>query len=115
MATYALVSWLIGISTSGGSSTTSFQDINGIFFEQFFTLLVVVDVVLLLVSFYHTDEFHVIIRNSGFVISTILIRMSFSVEGYLNNILVVAAVLFGLCILLIYNKYEQVASKPHAM
>ena len=115
MATYALVSWLIGISTSGGSSTTSFQDINGIFFEQFFTLLVVVDVVLLLVSFYHTDEFHVIIRNSGFVISTILIRMSFSVEGYLNNILVVAAVLFGLCILLIYNKYEQVASprSPH--
>ncbi len=47
-----------------------------------------------------------------FVISTILIRLSFNVEGYLNNILVIAAVLFGLCILLIYNKYEQFAARP---
>jgi hypothetical protein len=29
------------------------------------------------------------------------------VEGVMNNILVVAAVIFGLCILLIYNKYEK--------
>jgi hypothetical protein len=107
MATYALVSWLIGIMTADASATTTFQDINGIFFEQFFTLLVIVDVVLLLVSFYHTDKFHVIIRNSGFVISTILIRVSFTVEGVMNNILVIAAVLFGLSILLIYNLYEQ--------
>lgn len=107
MATYALVNWLLGVVTAGASPTTTFQDINGIFFEQFFTLLVIVDVVLLLVSFYHTDKFHVIIRNSGFVISTILIRLSFTVEGVMNNILVIAAVLFGLCILLIYNRYEK--------
>ncbi|MFM8179080.1 MAG: hypothetical protein ACKOAG_07845, partial [Candidatus Kapaibacterium sp.] len=57
MATYALVSWLMDVVTAGASATTRFQDINGIFFEQFFTLLVIVDVVLLLVSFYHTDKF----------------------------------------------------------
>jgi hypothetical protein len=107
LATYSLVAWLMGVMTVGTSPATSFQDINGVFFKQFFTLLVVVDVVLLLVSFYHTDKFHVIIRNSGFVISTILIRLSFNVEGVMNNILVVAAVIFGLCILLIYNKYEK--------
>ena len=107
LATYSLFTWLMGVMAAGTSPATSFQDINGVFFEQFFTLLVVVDVVLLLVSFYHTDKFHVIIRNSGFVISTILIRLSFNVEGVMNNILVVAAVIFGLCILLIYNKYEK--------
>lgn len=107
LAAYSFVMWVIGVITNGASSATSFQDINGIFFEQFFTLLVVVDVVLLLVSFFHTDKFHVIIRNSGFVVSTILIRLSFNAEGIMNNILVVAAVLFGLCILLIYNRYEQ--------
>ena len=107
MALYSLVTWLMGIYTDAALSTATFQDINGIFFKQFFTLLVIVDVVLLLVSFYHTDKFHVIMRNSGFVISTILIRLSFNVEGLMNNILVIVAVLFGLCILLIYNRYEQ--------
>ncbi|MFM8771163.1 MAG: hypothetical protein ACKOE4_03970 [Candidatus Kapaibacterium sp.] len=107
MALYSLVTWLVGTLTDAASPTSIIQDINGIFFEQFFTLLVIVDVVLLLVSFYHTDKFHVIIRNSGFVISTILIRLSFNVEGLMNNILVLVAVLFGLCILLIYNRYER--------
>lgn len=107
MALYSLVTWLVGIFTDAASTTATFQDINGIFFKQFFTLLVIVDVVLLLVSFYHTDKFHVVMRNSGFVISTILIRLSFNVEGVMNNVLVIAAVLFGLCILLIYNQYER--------
>lgn len=107
MALYSLVTWLVGVFTNAALPTSIIQDINGIFFEQFFTLLVIIDVVLLLVSFYHTDKFHVIIRNSGFVISTILIRLSFNVEGVMNNVLVVTAVLFGLCILLIYNRYEQ--------
>jgi len=107
MALYSFVTWLLGIFTDAASATASFQDINGIFFKQFFTLLVIIDVVLLLVSFYHTDKFHVVMRNSGFVISTILIRLSFNVDGLMNNILVVTAVLFGLCILLIYNRYER--------
>ena len=107
LAIYSFVDWLVGSFTTGSSTLTEFHGINRVFFEQFFTLLVIVDVILLLVSFFHTDKFHVIIRNSGFIISTILIRMSFTVEGVVNNILVVAAVLFGLLIQLIYNKYEQ--------
>jgi hypothetical protein len=50
---------------------------------------------------------HKIIRNSGFVISTILIRMSFGVSGLISTILIVAAVLFGLAIIIIHNKYEK--------
>ncbi len=107
LAIYSFIDWLLGSLSAGSSSLTEFHGINRVFFDQFFTLLVIVDVILLLVSFYHTDRFHVIIRNSGFIISTILIRMSFNVEGVLNNILVIAAVLFGLMIQLIYNKYEQ--------
>jgi NADH:ubiquinone oxidoreductase subunit 4 (subunit M) len=66
-----------------------------------------VDVILLLFSFFHTDEFHKIIRNSGFIISTILIRLSFSVDGLLNTLLILAAIVFGLFIIKIYNKYEK--------
>jgi hypothetical protein len=70
-------------------------------------VLILVDVVLLLVSFFYTHQFHKIIRNSGFIISTILIRMSFGVSGLISTILVVAAVLFGLAIISIHNQYES--------
>ena len=86
---------------------TSFKDINNIFFDEFFTLLIVVDVILLLASFYYTDKFHKVIRNSGFIISTILIRLSFSVTGLLNIGLIIGAIVFGLLILMIHNKFEE--------
>ena len=106
MALYTLVNWSIEISISSNELPT-FKSINNLFFDQFFTVLILVDVVLLLISFFYTDQFHKIIRNSGFVISTILIRMSFGVGGLITTILIVLAVLFGLAILTIHNKYEK--------
>jgi hypothetical protein len=106
MALYTLIDWSTGIS---GVSTKlpTFESINNLFFDQFFTVLILVDVVLLLISFFYTDQFHKIIRNSGFVISTILIRMSFVVSGLISTILIVVAVLFGLAIITVHNKYEK--------
>ena len=83
------------------------KDVNSLFFDEFFAVLIIVDVLLLLVSFFYTDQFHKVIRNSGFIISTILIRMSFSVDGVLNNILIFASVAFGLGILWIHNKFAK--------
>jgi hypothetical protein len=107
VSVYSLVNWLwltLGIHQG---SVYAFRNINNVFFEHFFTILIVVDVILLLFSFFHTDEFHKIIRNSGFIISTILIRLSFSVDGLLNTLLILAAIIFGLFIIKIYNKYEK--------
>ncbi|MGK0324307.1 MAG: hypothetical protein ACJAR4_002358 [Psychroserpens sp.] len=106
MALYTLIDWSAGISMLS-NTIPSFESINNLFFDQFFTVLILVDVVLLLISFFYTDKFHKIIRNSGFVISTILIRMSFGVSGLISTILIVVAVLFGLAILTIHNKYEN--------
>lgn len=85
---------------------SSIKSINAIFFDQFFTVLILVDVFLLLFSFYYTDKFNKIIRNSGFIVSTILIRMSFGVDGLISTILVLVAVIFGLAIISIHNKFE---------
>ena len=106
MALYTLIDWSTGLSITS-TSIPSFESINNLFFDQFFTVLILVDVVLLLISFFYTDQFHKIIRNSGFVISTILIRMSFGVTGIISTILIVVAVLFGLAIIAIHNKYEK--------
>ena len=104
---FSLINWSLGIIQPNAVEALSFKNINNIFFEQFFTVLIVTDVFLLLFSFFHTDHFHKVIRNSGFIISTILLRISFSVDGIINNLLIIAAVLFGLLIVLIHNKFEK--------
>lgn len=106
IAVFTLVDWSSQI-ISDTSSLEPFKSINNLFFDQFFTVLILVDVVLLLLSFFYTDQFHKIIRNSGFVISTILIRMSFGVTGLISTILILTAVLFGLAIISIHNNYEK--------
>jgi len=107
IAIYSFLNWSIGIFQPLETNAVSFKNINNIFFEQFFNILIIADVLLLLISFFHTDEFHKVIRNSGFIISTILIRISFSVSGTVNTVLIVFAVLFGLLILFIHNKFEK--------
>ena len=98
--------WALDLFTAQ-QDVSSIKSINAIFFDQFFTVLILVDVLLLLFSFYYTDKFNKIIRNSGFIVSTILIRMSFGVKGLISTILVLVAVLFGLAIISIHNKFER--------
>jgi hypothetical protein len=107
IAIYSFINWSLGIFQPLEGNAISFKNINNIFFEQFFNILIIADVILLLFSFFHTDEFHKVIRNSGFLISTILIRISFSVGGIINNILIISAILFGLLMLYIHNKFEK--------
>jgi hypothetical protein len=107
IAIYSFLNWSLGIFQPIEINAISFKNINNIFFEQFFNILIIADVILLLFSFFHTDEFHKVIRNSGFIISTILIRLSFSVSGIINTILIISAILFGLSILFIHNKFEK--------
>jgi len=108
---YSFLNWSFGIFQPNETNVISFKNINNIFFEQFFNILIIADVILLLFSFFHTDEFHKVIRNSGFIISTILIRISFSVSGIVNIILIVSAILFGLLMLTIHNKFEKQLAK----
>jgi hypothetical protein len=107
LAVFSLYNWFAAIISDYQNGVAAFRNINNVFFEEFFTVLIIIDVLLLLVSFFHSDEFYKIIRNSGFVISTILIKVSFSVEGIVNNALIVGAVFFGFVILFLHNRFEK--------
>lgn len=107
LAFYALINWGSAALRDYENGILGFKKINNIFFDEFFTVLIIVDVLLLLSSFFYTDKFHKIIRNSGFVISTILIKVSFLSTGIVNNLLIISAVLFGYLILVIHNLYEK--------
>ena len=111
IAIYSFLNWSTGVFHPVENNSISFKNINNVFFEQFFNILIIADVILLLFSFFHTDEFHKVIRNSGFIISTILIRISFSVSGIINTVLIISAILFGLLILFIHNKFEKQLAK----
>tara|TARA_B100001287_G_C22683068_1_gene531641 strand:+ start:2882 stop:3769 length:888 start_codon:yes stop_codon:yes gene_type:complete len=87
------------------------SDINSIFYNEFFTILILADVLILLLSFQYTERYSQLIRNTGFVICTILIRLSFGVSGLTNVLLIISSVAFGLIILNIYNMEENPLQK----
>ena len=82
------------------------DNINAIFFIDFFTILILVDVFILLISFGYTERYAQIIRNTGFIISTILLRLSFGVKDLSSVVLLICGVVFGLIILKIYQLTE---------
>ena len=102
MALKTLFEWVFNIY-----SNQTITQIDGLFFNKFFTLLILADVIILLISFRYTEEYSKLIRNTGFIISTILIRLSFSSSGYLTMILILTGVSFAYLILKIYNSIEN--------
>ena len=107
LAVYNFSFWIYETFYSLNQTAVSIKNTNKIFFDEFFTILILIDVLLLLFSFLHTDKFNQVIRNSGFIISTILIKLSFNIDGILNIIVTLVAVLLGVLILYIHNKYDK--------
>lgn len=107
LAIYSLSLWIIESFFSLSEMVEGITNLNKIFFDEFFMVLVITDVFLLLVSLIYTDDFSTVIRNSGFIISTILIKISFATEGLVNLFLIVGAVSFGVVIQLIFTRYEK--------
>lgn len=105
LAVYSFGNWVYEIGLRPEEVGNSIKSLNKIFFDDFFTVLILTDVLLLLFSFLQTNQFSRVIRNSGFIISTVLIKLSFSADNILNTILIVVAVSFGVLILLIYNSF----------
>jgi hypothetical protein len=97
-----LSQWILGVFNQ-----QNLLNLDSLFFNQFFTLLILADVVILLISFRYTEEYSKLIRNTGFIIATILIRLSFSAESYLTMILILTGVSFAYLILQIFNAMEH--------
>ena len=87
---------------------SSFYYVNEVFYNTFFSILIIADVFILLLSFLYTERYSQIMRNTGFIICTVLIRLSFSSTGLTNLLLIVSSVLFGLLILKIYSLMNKI-------
>ena len=111
LAIYSFSTWVIDTIQFGNDLSGPGGNLNNIFFDDFFTVLILADVLLLLFSFVHRQSFAKVIRNSGFIISTVMLKLSFSATGLLNISLILGAVFFGVCILFLYNQYERLSMK----
>lgn len=102
---YSLSQWLWFVFND--PENLSQININYIFYTDFFTLMILADVWILLISFRYTERYSQLIRNTGFIISAILIRLSFNTTGLFNLALIVFSVIFSLLILRIYLAIEN--------
>ncbi|MEM9674981.1 MAG: hypothetical protein ACFB15_28025 [Cyclobacteriaceae bacterium] len=101
---FSFVKWVLETYWYLTQQISEVTNVNWIFYHEFFILLILIDVLVLTVSFKHIKDYNQLIRNTGFILSTVLIRLSFSAEGLINIIIIVFGVLFGLVIQAIYNR-----------
>ena len=103
LCVFSFMDWYGAVFIGGEDS----PNIDYLFFVEFFGILILVDVFILLISFQYTERYSQLVRNTGFIISTILLRLSFNAVGLTSIILLISGIIFGLIILYIYNKMER--------
>ena len=108
LASVSFVKWSVDIYHILISGQQKLMDFNTVFYHEFFDILIIVDVLILVASLKFTDRYSLIIRNTGFVITTVLLRVSFNYIGLENVVLMIGAVLFGVSILGVQLLYDKI-------
>ena len=93
IAAYSFWSWGISVQEGGGAVSRA------IFFLDFFTFLILADILILLISYWFYTDFGNLARNTGFVLSTVIIRVAISSEGVSSMILFTLSGILGIAIL----------------
>lgn len=68
------------------------------FFASLYTVLVLADVLLVFLSLRYSASYHVVFRNSGLAVATVLLRLALAAPAFYNAALGVAAALFALAL-----------------
>ena len=97
-AAYSFLTWVNSVQDGGGSVSRV------IFFLDFFTFLILADILILLISYWFYTDFGNLARNTGFVLSTVIIRVAISSEGVSAMVLFTLSGLLGLAILRMFAK-----------
>ena len=88
--------------------STNPVEISHIFFKEMFSIMIFFDILLVLLTMWYGAKYQVVFRTSAFVVSTLLIRFSFSVDIYVTVSLSLMAVLFAIGVSLVYNKFDKI-------
>ena len=87
-------------------------DVDVIFYKDLFTAMIFSDVLILLFSLSISNAYHLVFRNAGFIVSTILIRLSLIMERPYDVAVGLLGMLFGILVLAVYNYFLRVGQSP---
>lgn len=101
VSTQSLVSWYAQLLESlQGKQFPPNPDT--VFYGQFFSIVIFVDVFLLIISMLYRASFELLFRNAAFVITTILLRFSLGMESPFNHLMVLGGFIFSMTSLALY-------------
>jgi hypothetical protein len=81
-------------------------------FHDFYTLLIFSDILIVLIAQRYMPEFHAIFRNSGFALSTVLIRMALTADTMISVLMGVGAMVFALGLTFASNRFYALSAQP---
>ena len=84
-------------------------DFDVFFFPAFFEFMIFTDVFLLIVSLSYYERYEYVFRNAGFVISTVLLRVSLSTPKPFDLGLALFAMAYGVIVLAVFACYSWTA------
>jgi uncharacterized membrane protein YidH (DUF202 family) len=90
----------------------NYPDPNTVFYADFFSIMIFVDVLLLIISFTYHFSFFTIFRNASFIITTILIRMSLTIDKPMNYIIILIGFLFSISTFYLYSLRKSKVKEP---
>ena len=101
VAMFSFSNWIISVGEGDGSVTRE------IFFLDFFTILILADILILLISYGYSTDFTNLARNTGFILSTVVLRVAIGATGVSSMILFVLGGLLGIAVLIISLKADE--------
>ncbi|MEI6239380.1 MAG: hypothetical protein WCR51_03240 [Planctomycetia bacterium] len=108
LATINLGSWLGVIRGLPVALAATPADVDLFFFPRFFEFMIFTDVFLLIVSLAYYDRYEYVFRNAGFVISTVLLRVSLSTPKPYDLLLALTAMLYGVAVLGVFACFSAI-------
>ena len=101
VAMFSFSNWIISVGEGDGSVTRE------IFFLDFFTILILADILILLISYGYSTDFTNLARNTGFILSTVVLRVAIGATGVSSMILFVLGGVLGIAVLIISLKADE--------
>lgn len=108
LAAYNLMQWSADVFGFTIAFAGEAKDLDFFFFPAFFEFMIFTDVFLLIVSIPFYERYEYVIRNAGFVISTVLLRFSLSTPKPFDLAVGLVAMAYGLCVLGAFSYFTRV-------
>ena len=86
------------------------QNLDLFFFPLFFEFMIFSDVFLLIVSLAYYDRYEYVFRNAGFVISTVLLRVSLSTPKPYDLGVALIAMVYGIVVLGVFSWFSSIVT-----